>query len=46
VWTGEAERNGAYFNSFGDRLPPALKRQQVALEERVAQAVGKAVEPA
>jgi phosphoenolpyruvate carboxykinase (GTP) len=48
VWAGEAERNGAYFDSFGDRLPPALRRQQAALEERIAEAAdaGKVVEPA
>jgi phosphoenolpyruvate carboxykinase (GTP) len=48
IWAGEAERNGAYFDSFGDKLPPALRRQQAALEQRLADAVhaGKVTEPA
>ncbi|QJU60563.1 phosphoenolpyruvate carboxykinase (GTP) [Sphingomonas sp. AP4-R1] len=48
IWADEAARNRAYFDSFGDRLPPALRRQQAALEERIAEAAdaGKVAEPA
>jgi phosphoenolpyruvate carboxykinase (GTP) len=48
IWTDEAERNRAYFDSFGDKLPPALKRQQAALEDRIAEAAsaGRVTEPA
>ena len=35
VWGEEAARNRAYLESFGDRLPPALLRQQEALEQRL-----------
>jgi phosphoenolpyruvate carboxykinase (GTP) len=48
IWAGEAERNGAYFDSFGDKLPPALRRQQAALEQRLKEAAdaGRVTEPA
>nr|WP_293974546.1 phosphoenolpyruvate carboxykinase (GTP) [Sphingomonas sp.] len=46
IWADEVERNGAYFDSFGDRLPPALKRQQAALKARIAEASEQVVEPA
>jgi phosphoenolpyruvate carboxykinase (GTP) len=35
VWRDEAARNRTYLESFGTRLPPALRRQQDALEERL-----------
>jgi phosphoenolpyruvate carboxykinase (GTP) len=38
VWIDEAKRNRHYLESFGDRCPPALLRQQDALEARLAAA--------
>ncbi|TPG54682.1 phosphoenolpyruvate carboxykinase (GTP) [Sphingomonas glacialis] len=36
VWIEEARLNRTYLETFGDRLPPALLAQQLALEARLA----------
>jgi phosphoenolpyruvate carboxykinase (GTP) len=36
VWQEEAALSRTYLETFGDRLPPALLREQTALEERLA----------
>ena len=36
VWTDEAQRNRAFLEGFGAPVPPALLRQQDALEERLS----------
>jgi phosphoenolpyruvate carboxykinase (GTP) len=38
VWREEARLSRAYLETFGDRLPPALLREQEGLEERLAEA--------
>jgi len=38
VWREEAGLSRAYLSTFGDRLPPALWREQQALENRLANA--------
>ena len=38
VWGEEAALSRAYLSTFGDRLPPALWREQQALENRLANA--------
>ena len=38
VWTEEAARNRTFLEEFGAPIPPALMRQQQALEERLAKA--------
>jgi len=38
VWREEAALSRAYLSTFGDRLPPALWREQQALENRLANA--------
>ncbi len=38
VWTEEAARNRAFLEEFDAPIPPALMRQQQALEERLANA--------
>jgi phosphoenolpyruvate carboxykinase (GTP) len=38
VWEQEAALSRAYLESFGDRLPPALWREQENLEARLAEA--------
>jgi phosphoenolpyruvate carboxykinase (GTP) len=35
-WQGEAAGLAAYYDSFGDRLPAALRRQLAGLQERLA----------
>jgi phosphoenolpyruvate carboxykinase (GTP) len=35
-WLGEAEDQDAFLNSFGDRLPPAIRQQHQALQTRLA----------
>uniref|UniRef100_UPI0025CBBFC8 phosphoenolpyruvate carboxykinase domain-containing protein n=1 Tax=uncultured Sphingomonas sp. TaxID=158754 RepID=UPI0025CBBFC8 len=38
TWTDEAARNRTFLEEFGAPIPPALMRQQQALEERLASA--------
>ncbi len=38
TWTDEAARNRTFLEEFGAPIPPALMRQQQALEERLANA--------
>ena len=38
VWSEEAARNRTFLEEFGAPIPPALMRQQQALEDRLATA--------
>ena len=39
AWAAEAERNGAFLDMFGSRLPEALRREHRLLAERLHTAV-------
>jgi phosphoenolpyruvate carboxykinase (GTP) len=40
AWREEAQRNGAFLEKFGDRLPEPLRRQHQALLQRIEQQLG------